>query len=139
MSVNLLVHVEQYDVLGILPSQLESLALLTSALGVGRAAFVDGTADGVRRAFGFERYGRLGEWLVGAEGRIVALDPDADLDIRDVTPQDGDWYVFGPAMGFPPESFGGRDVTWARVPVGVLNSRDAVPIVMWEVSPWRAR
>ena len=136
---HLLLHVEQYDVVGVLPSQLESLALLCSAMGVERRAFVDATDDGVKSAQGFERFPSLDAFLAEEGGPIVAFDPNAETDIRDLSVPDDVWLVFGPAMGLPSYSFGERDVEWAAIPGNVLNSRDAIPIAVWEVSSWRAQ
>jgi len=136
---HLLLHVEQYDVVGVLPSQLESLALLTSAMGVDRRAFVDATVDGVRSAEGFERFPSLESFLAEEDGPLVAFTPDGGTDIRELSVPADMWLVFGPAMGLRPEAFGDRDVTWAAIPGNVLNARDAVPIALWEVSSWRAQ
>jgi len=135
--VKLLVHVEQYDVVGILPSQLESLALVAAAMGVTETAFVDGTADGVRRAFGFTRYGSLKEFMDAEDGPFVAFSPNKGEDIREANlrPLNFAWLVFGPAKGFLEGDFD----AWVKVPGGELNSRDAVPIVLWELSKWQAQ
>lgn len=134
--MHLLVHVEQYDVLGILPSQLESLALLANAMGIDRRAFIDNTTDGVRRAHGFEGYPTLLEWHGEVKPlEVVAFVAEGGEDIRDLKSLDPDsWLVFGPSMGWSP-SF----ETAATIPGGTLNSRDAVPIALWEVSAWRAQ
>jgi tRNA(Leu) C34 or U34 (ribose-2'-O)-methylase TrmL len=135
---NLLIHVEQHDVVGVLPSQLESLALLATAMGVGRTAFVDATSDGVRRSAGFERYASLEAWLDQVEGPIIAFTPDGETDIRELRVSDDAWLVFGPSMGLRRDALGDRVDCWASVPGGVLNSRDAAVIAVWEVSSWRA-
>lgn len=134
--MRLLVHVEQYDVVGILPSQLEPLALLCDAMGVEERAFVDGTLDGVKPIAGFTRYGSLTEWrAAGLRDSVVVFDPTGS-DIRFARPSQDAWMVFGPAMGFA-----GALANFPRVsiPGGVLSSRDAVPIALWEVSRWRAQ
>lgn len=130
----MLVYVEQYDVVGILPSQLESLSLLATAMGVTETAYIDGTADGVRRKFGFTRYGSLEEFMEKTEGPYVGFSPTKGLDIRTTEFEDS-WLCFGPAMG----CLEGNYDMWAYIPGGELNSRDAVPIVLWETSKWQAQ
>ena len=126
-------HVEQYDVIGILPSQLESLALVATAMGVTETAFVDGTVDGVHRSFGFTRYGSLKDFMDSQEGPFVAFSPNKGEDLREADLPPVSWLVFGPAMG----GLGGDFDAWVKVPGGELNSRDVVPIVLWELSKWR--
>jgi len=92
----------------------------------------------VRRAHGFERYGTLDEWLSTIDCGIVGFSPNAIDPISDVDCSDS-WLLFGPSMGFRGVDFSSIDMRWASVPGGTLNSRDAVPIVLWEVSSWRAR
>jgi len=133
--VRLLVHVEQYDVVGILPSQLESLALVATAMGVTETAFVDRTLDGVRRKAGFERYGSLQHFMDAHDGPFVGFSPSKGEDLREARIPPSAWLVFGPAMG----ALEGRFDSWVKVPGGELNSRDAVPIVLWELSKWRGR
>lgn len=134
---HLLIHVEQYDVVGILPSQLESLALACTAFGIERRAFVDGTLDGVRPRFGFERYGSVDAFLAAEGGPIAAFTPDGQSDVRDLSVSEDTWLLFGPAMGLGSIDFGDHNVETVSIPGGVLNSRDAAAIAMWEVSPWR--
>jgi tRNA(Leu) C34 or U34 (ribose-2'-O)-methylase TrmL len=136
---HLLVHVEQYDVVGVLPSQLESLALASAGMGIDRRAFVDATLDGVRPGSGFERFTSLDHFLSVEDGPLTAFTPDGETDVRDLKVADDEWMIFGPAMGLPRHTFGDRPVRWASIPVGVLNSRDAAAIAMWEVSSWRAQ
>lgn len=133
--MRLLVHVEQYDVIGILPSQLESLALVATAMGVTETAFVDGTVDGVRRAFGFTRYGSLKEFMDSQEGPFVAFSPSKGEDLRKADLPSVGWLVFGPAMG----ALEGTFDAWVKIPGGELSSRDAVPIVLWELSKWQVQ
>jgi len=135
---NLLVHVEQYEVLGVLPSQLESIRYLSTAMGGGRLAFVDGTIDGVPVQVGWERFATLADFLA-AEGtsRLVVLDPAGD-DILDAEAGEGDWLLFGPSMGWATDAFDGYATSKVSIPGGVLNARDAIPIAAWEVSAWRA-
>ena len=128
-------HVEQYDVIGILPSQLESLALVATAMGITETAFVDGTADGVLRAFGFIRYGSLEEFLDTEEGPFIAFSPNKGEDLRKADLPSAGWLVFGPAMG----TLDGDFDAWVKIPGGELSSRDAVPIVLWELSKWQAQ
>lgn len=136
--MKLLVHIEQYDMVGILPSQLESLALLNKAMGVDRAAYVDGTLDGVKGIGEVIRYGSLEDFLAAEDGPYVAFSPDEGEDIRTFEPPSDAWVLFGPSMGWS-DQLAGVDVTWAKVPGGVMNSRDVVPIVLWEMSQWRAQ
>ena len=135
-AVNLLVHVEQYDVQGILPSQLESLALLARAAGVLRRAFIDRTVDGVRRAHGFERYSSLDEWAEKTQPTdvFVFTSDQCHMELRHLrTVQPDAWLLFGPAMGWTSVPVGAIRV---RIPGGVLNSRDCVPIALWQVGTW---
>lgn len=134
--VRLLVHVEQYNVVGILPSQLEPLALLCDAMGIEERAFVDGTLDGVKAASGFTRYGSLTEWMDAAPRTAMAFFDPTGTDIRSVRLSSDTWLVFGPAMGFAGAL---AEQPRISIPGGVLSSRDAVPIALWEVSRWRAR
>ena len=108
-------------------------------MGIQRRAFVDATADGVRSSYGFERFPSLEAFLSQENGPLVAFTPDGDVDIRDLSADENTWLVFGPAMGLPRHSFNDRAVTWTAIPGNVLNSRDAVPIALWEVSSWRAQ
>jgi hypothetical protein len=141
--MNLLVHVEQHDVVGVLPSQLESLSLVASAMGVTRTAFVDCTLDGVRSRNGWERFPSLDAFLYGeAERRVLVFVPEGGESVRTVTAADDTWLVFGPAMGFPRGTFDrtrGIWVHYATIPGGHLCARDAIPIALWEVGKWRAR
>jgi hypothetical protein len=130
--VKLLVHVEQYDVLGILPSQLEALALLAKATGVTDTAYIDGTADGVRRAHGFARYGSIQEFMEKTTGPYLGFSPNKGLDVR-TAPFKNAWLCFGPAMGW----LEGNYDAWVHIPGGELSSRDAVPIALWEASKWQ--
>jgi hypothetical protein len=137
--MNLLVHVEQYDVLGILPSQLESLTHVAKMAGISRCAFVDGTADGVKRSFDFERFGSLEGWLEAVQpDHITAFTPTGGRGIENGTRQDT-WLVFGPSMGWDLSVFDGHEVELLQIPGGVMNSRDAVPIALWELGSWPAR
>lgn len=132
--MKLLVHVEQYDVAGILPSQLESLALLAKAMGVTDTAYIDGTADGVRRAYGFTRYGSIQEFMEKTQGPRLGFSPVKGVDVRAASAKDA-WLCFGPAMGW----LEGDYDAWVHIPGGELNSRDAVPIALWEASKWQAQ
>jgi hypothetical protein len=134
--VNLLIHAEQYDVVGILPSQLESIRLLAHSLDVERLAYVDGTVDGIARTPGWERYGTIKSWLDQVNEPIIAFTPEESLDIRKLEVPDGAWLAFGPSMGWTSDSFGDKEVIWSYIPVAVLNSRDAVPIALWETHKW---
>lgn len=137
--MKLLVHVESHDVVGILPSQLESLGLLCTAMGVSEKAYIDHTPDGVRRASGWTRFGNIADFLArhGNEPLCV-FDPVDGTDIRDMLFEYGTWMVFGPAMGWRADDFEDRAVNWAKIPGGVLCSRDVVPIALWETSAWQA-
>lgn len=137
--MKVLVHIEQYDVVGVLPSQLESLALLNQAMRVEDAAYVDGTPDGVKNANGFKRYGSLQDFLAHEKGPFIAFSPSGGEDIRKIRIPKHAWLLFGPSMGFTRDSFGSTQVTWATVPGGVMNSRDIVPIALWQTSLWQAR
>ena len=134
--MRLLVHVEQYNVVGILPSQLEHLALLCDAMGVEERAFVDSTADGVKATAGFTRYSSLAEWTNAAPRADVMVFDPAGEDIRFARLAPETWLVFGPAMGFAGALTGQSRVS---IPGGVLSSRDAVPIALWETSRWRVQ
>ena len=134
--VSLLIHVEQYNVIGILPSQLESLALVARAAGIGRTAFIDSTTDGVMRAWGFTRYGSLAAWLRAERPKHISVFTPGGIDVRSARRFDDDWLAFGPAMGFNLPDFLGWEHQLVGIPGGVLNSRDAVPIALWEVMTW---
>ena len=126
------VCVEQYDVLGVLPSQLESLALVATAMGITELVFVDGTMDGVFGT-GITRYATYDDFFAATTGPYVHMDPNGD-DIRTATVAPDSWLVFSPSMG------GLNDYTFDQslaIPGGVLNARDAIPIAAWETSSWR--
>lgn len=141
---NLLVHVEQYDVVGILPSQLEPLRLLAASTGAGRLAYVDRTIDGFEPPLGWERYGSLPAFLDdNRDGRFVVFDPRGNTDARSVMADETTWLMFGPAMGWGihgadafRDAFGVSLYT-ARIPGGDLCARDAAVIALWEVGRWR--
>jgi hypothetical protein len=133
--MRLLVHVEQYDVIGILPSQLESLGHLVKAMGVTDAAFVDGTVDGIRRTGLFIRYENLKSFMDRNDGPFIGFSPSKGDDIRDVRFSPDAWLVFGPSMGNFDASFD----AWVKIPGGELSSRDAVPIALWETSKWQVQ
>lgn len=137
--MKLLVHIEQYDLVGILPSQLESIALVNAAMGVIQAAYVDNTADGFKGVGGFTRYGSMEDFLAAESGPFVAFSPVEGEDIRTVEIPSDAWLVFGPSMGFNEDSFGSAEVTWVKVPGGDMNSRDVVPIALWELSEWQVQ
>lgn len=131
--MNLLVHVEQYDVVGILPSQLESLNLVCTLTGVNKAAYIDNTLDGFPNVAGFTRYGSMDEFNAAETGPKVYFSPNKGTDVRDLTVSDDTWIVFGPSMGW-----GELEAdNWAHVPGDTLNSRDAAAIALWELSQWR--
>jgi hypothetical protein len=134
--MKLLVHVEQYNVLGILPSQLESLSLLATAMGVSEAAYVDGTRDGFAGVGGFTRYPTMAAFFENQSGPFVAFSPDEGDDIRRLTVPVDSWLLFGPSMGWG-DLLNNHPITWAKIPGGVLNSRDAAPIAVWELSSWQ--
>jgi hypothetical protein len=136
--VKVAVCVEQYDKVGILPSQLESLALLNTAMGVTDAAFIDGTIDGVKRTHGFTRYGSYADFFAAETGDIIVFTPVGGTDIQSVAPTNDSWLVFGPAMGWG-NALDNVIVTKATIPGGELNSRDAVPIALWELSKWQVQ
>ena len=134
--MKLLVHIEQYDVVGILPSQLESIALLDTAMGVTEAAYLDCTPDGFGGLGQFTRYTSLAEFFAVESGPFVAFSPEGD-DIRTATIADPDsWLLFGPSMGWG-DLLNGVDVQFVSIPGGVMCSRDVVPIAVWELSGWR--
>ena len=132
-----LVHIEQYNVLGILPSQIESLALLKSAMGFEDGAYIDNTLDGFRVRGGLRRFNSLKKFLSQEKGPFVVFCPNEGEDFRKVTIPKDSWLIFGPSMGFKKESFDGVEVIWAKVPGGAINSRDIVPITLWEQSVWQ--
>lgn len=119
---------------GILPSQIDSIRFLARSLGIERLAFVDGTMDGLHEHDQWERFGSFESWLEQVQEPILAFSPGAGRDVRtlDNLPQ-GTWLVFGPAQGFAGAEFSGRQITWANIPIDILNSRDAVPIALWEL------
>lgn len=131
--MKVLVHVEQYDVIGILPSQLESLALHNTVRGVTDAAYIDKTPDGFRGVGGFTKYNSLKEFFSVEKGPFVAFSPTKGEDIRTIKIPSDAWLIFGPSMGFSQDAFDGIDITWAKVPGGELNSRDIVPITLWQL------
>lgn len=137
--MKLLVHVEQYDVVGILPSQLEHILLLAAAMGVSEIACIDGTPDGFAKVGQVKRYASMADFLAEATGQLIAFGPGAGEDVRDLVPDPDAWLMFGPAMGWTIDAFDGHQVTWANVPGGVMTSRDVVPIALWETSAWRAQ
>lgn len=136
--MNVLFHVEQYDVLGVLPSQLEALALVCESAKVGRRAFIDGTVDGVRRGFGFDRYTGLDDFFVQNGtihwSSIYFFTPRRGPDIRTLSnlPDDA-WIIFGPAMGW-----GVIPATWecVHLPGFDLSGRDCIPIALWQLGKW---
>lgn len=139
--MKLLIHVDQYDMVGILPSQLESIALLCTAMGIERCAYIDNTLDGFRNRGGFEKFQSLQTFLKQEEGPFVVFTPNEDgEDIRDVPniPEDS-WLIFGPPMGFQAEDFDKVETIRVTIPGGVLNSRDAVPIGVWQYSKWQVQ
>jgi hypothetical protein len=139
-QVNLLIHVEQYDVVGILPSQLESLAHVAKMAGVNRCGFVDATADGVRRCFGFERYASIADWREKEEpSSICVFSPGAGMCVTECRPGQDTWLVFGRSMGITMSDFDELAVDLVHIPGGDLSSRDAVPIALWEVGSWPAQ
>jgi hypothetical protein len=136
--MKLLVHIEQYDMVGILPSQLESIALLDAAMGITEAAYIDGTPDGFSGIGQFTRYASLADFFAAESGPFVAFSPDGE-DIRTATVADPDsWLIFGPSMGWA-DLLNGVDVQMVSLPGGVMCSRDVVPIAIWELSGWRAQ
>ena len=132
------VCVEQYDKVGILPSQLESLALLNTAMGVARAVYIDYTLDGFKGVGGFTRYGSYEDFFATETGDIIVFTPVGGTDIQSVAPTNDSWLVFGPAMGWG-NVLDNVVVTKATIPGGELNSRDAVPIALWELSKWQVQ
>jgi hypothetical protein len=136
--MNLLVHVEQYDVLGILPSQLESLALLCSAMDVKEKGFIDGTVDGVKRSNGFSRYNNIKQFFNEQSGPYIALCPNKGKDVREISIPNNAWILFGPSMGWN-GLLDDKELDFIQIPGGILNSRDAVPIAMWEFSRWQVQ
>lgn len=128
--LNVVVCIEQYDVLGVLPSQLESLALLATAMNFN-LAYVDGTKDGVFGT-GIPRHGSWEEFFATTEGPYTMMDPNGE-DIREADIKDG-WLCFGPSMGWRGQYEFDKTCS---IPGGVLNSRDAIPIAAWELSTWR--
>jgi len=140
--MNLLIFVEQYNVVGILPSQLEHLAAVANAAGISRKAFVDGTLDGVPADHAFERYATLQDWLDQVNEPIHILTPvrTGSTDVRTRQPTEG-WLVIGPAFGFPTGAFDGvtQPISRWTIPGPVLSGRDAVVIALWEATGWRAQ
>jgi hypothetical protein len=131
--MKLLIHVEQYDVLGILPSQLESLALHNTARGVTDAVYIDKTRDGFRGVSGFRKVDSLKDFLASEQGPFFAFSPTKGEDIRTVKVPSDAWLLFGPSMGLATDAFNNINVTWVKVPGGELNSRDIVPIALWQL------
>lgn len=133
--MKILVHVDQYDVVGILPSQLESIHLLGVAMEATELAFVDNTLDGVKGIGGFTRYSSLTEFFNKNEGPFVVFSPNKGADIRETVLKD-QWMIFGPAKGFNMDDLQNKSIQWVKIPGGEMNSRDVVPIAMWEASKW---
>lgn len=129
--------VEQYNMVGILPSQLESIALLNTAMGITDAAYIDLTPDGFDGVGGFTRYASWVDFFAAETGPFIAFSPDMGEDVRTLDPVDA-WLLFGPSMGWG-DLLNDIDVTWSHIPGGVMNSRDAVPIAIWETSKWRGQ
>jgi hypothetical protein len=131
--MKLLVHIEQYDVVGILPSQLESISLLCNSFGITEAAYIDNTIDGFSGIGGFTRYSSISDFLATESGPYVMFSPTEGEDVRTATIPSDAWLMFGPSMGWNDiinfEDFN----TWVKIPVGVLNSRDVVPIALWQL------
>lgn len=131
--MKLLVHIEQYDVVGVLPSQLESIAVLCNSFGITEAAYIDSTPDGFAGVSGFTRYGSLDDFFAAQAGPYVLFSPNKGEDIRTISIPSDAWLLFGPSMGWNDvinvEDFN----TWAKIPVGVLNSRDVIPIALWQL------
>ena len=136
--MKLLVHIEQYDLVGILPSQLESLSLLCSAMGVTQAAYIDNTLDGFKNIGGFDKFRSLKHFLETETGPFVVLSPDGE-DIRETVIPENSWLIFGPSMGFQKEDFDNVEVIKVKVPGGTMNSRDVVPIALWQFSKWQVQ
>lgn len=140
--MKLLVHIEQYDVVGILPSQLESLSLLCTAMGVTQAAYIDNTLDGFPNVNGFAKYTNLKTFLKTEDGPFVVFTTDNSEDIRERIIPKNAWMVFGPAMGFKTDDFDNIDkenLIKVKLPGGVLNSRDVVPIALWHCGKWQVQ
>jgi len=134
--MKLAVCVEQYDVVGVLPSQLESIALLNSAMGITEAAFIDCTLDGFPNPGGFSLYNNYADFFSIETGPFIAFSPTSGEDIRTISIPDNSWLVFGPSMGWG-NVLDGVTVTYCTVPGGTMNSRDVIPIALWETSSWR--
>jgi len=100
--MKLLVHIEQYDVVGILPSQLESLALHNTARGVTDAVYVDKTRDGFRGVGGFRKVDSLKDFLASEKGPFFAFSPTKGEDIRTVKVPSDAWLIFGPSSYLQP-------------------------------------
>jgi hypothetical protein len=134
--MKVVICIEQYDVVGILPSQIESLALLNTAMGVTEAAYVDCTPDGFKHPGGFTKYGSWEAFFATETGPFVAFSPDSGDDLRSHTPPADAWLMFSPSMGWG-TILDTVTVSWVQIPGGVMNSRDVVPIALWELSTWR--
>jgi hypothetical protein len=139
---HLLIHVENYDREGILPSQLVSIRLTAHSLGHGRLAFVDATCDGVTRFLGWERFSSLASFLDAEAGPLIVFESAAVLQGLNPTPADSAvallslqdaWIVIGPAGGLSPAQFKQRDVAWCTIPARIGGGRDAVVIALWEL------
>lgn len=130
--------IEQYDMVGILPSQIESLALLKTAMGVTEGAYIDCTPDGFLHPGNFTKYSSWDAFFAAETGPFIAFSPDDGEDIRTLEPANDAWLLFGPSMGWN-DILDGVTVTWAKVPGGTMNARDVVPIALWEISSWRAQ
>lgn len=114
-----------------MPSQLESLVLLCTAAGVEELGYIDGTPDGFAKVGGATKFSSMEDFFEKTEGPYIAMDPGKGANIRDLKSSDG-WFIFGPSMGLNDVLPEGIDR--AHIPGGVLNSRDAVPIVVWELA-----
>lgn len=135
--MKLLVHIDQYDMVGILPSQLESLSLLCSAMGVSQAAYIDNTLDGFKNIGGFTKFKSLSEFLEIENGPFIVFTPNGAEDIRETDIPEDSWLIFGPSMGFQKEDFDKVETIKIKVPGGTMNSRDVVPIALWKYSKWQ--
>src|SRR3990172_133148 len=102
--MNLLIHVENYDREGILPSQLDGIRTLAQALGVERFAFVDATVDGYFIGGIWERFPSLSAFLESVDGPLIVFDvPHQGVEstsLKELRPSPESWLLFGQSMGF---------------------------------------
>jgi hypothetical protein len=134
--MNLLIHLENADRIGILPSQLDEVRIMAKGLGIERLAYIDLTTDGHLFSPEWERFRTLKDWLSQVKEPMVVFETEnvprsANIEavsVEKLNPSENSWVVFGPSAGFNASQFKDEKVTWCYIPTVVMSARDAVPI-----------